>query len=115
MVSTKKLCGRKPNLFGLRPEYRMQFWNFTGLYTLVIVSTYANVLISEAHQRVHCKFGHIVERGIFHDWLSAANPQWKKIADDMERTSNKPRTNPDGDVSFVLPLFQLPVTWAPEG
>lgn len=49
-------------------------------------------------RRVHCKFGHIVDREQFQDWLSGANPQWREIADEMERTSTKPRTNPDGDV-----------------
>ena len=28
----------------------------------------------------------------------------------MERTSTKPRTNPDGDVSLALPLFGVLVT-----
>ncbi|RDB23335.1 NAD-dependent protein deacylase SIR4 [Hypsizygus marmoreus] len=53
--------------------------------------------------RVHCKFGHNVDRGLFQDWLSAANPECKEFADEMERTSTQPRTNPDGDNDFIIP------------
>ncbi|KAF7308917.1 NAD-dependent deacetylase [Mycena kentingensis (nom. inval.)] len=49
---------------------------------------------------VHCKHGHVVDRIEFQNWLSAANPQWKVFLDDAERTGNKPRTNPDGDVAI---------------
>ncbi|KAG6865335.1 hypothetical protein C0991_003435 [Blastosporella zonata] len=35
----------------------------------------------------------------FTHWLSTANPRWKEFADEMERTSTHPRTNPDGDVA----------------
>ncbi|KAI0792003.1 DHS-like NAD/FAD-binding domain-containing protein [Abortiporus biennis] len=60
---------------------------------------------------VHCKFGHVVDRDTFQDWLSIANPQWKEFMDNMESTGQKPRTNPDGDVvlegaqydDFVVP------------
>ena len=31
--------------------------------------------------------------------LSEANPGWKEFADELERMGQKPRTNPDGDVS----------------
>ncbi|GLB41678.1 putative sir2 family protein [Lyophyllum shimeji] len=48
---------------------------------------------------VHCTFGHKVDRASFQEWLSAANPRWKAFADEMERTSTRPRTNPDGDVA----------------
>ncbi|KDQ61515.1 hypothetical protein JAAARDRAFT_30963 [Jaapia argillacea MUCL 33604] len=50
--------------------------------------------------RVHCKFGHTVDRESFQDRLSAANPQWKAFADNIERTGEQPRTNPDGDVAL---------------
>lgn len=30
--------------------------------------------------------------------LSETNPEWKEFADEPERTGQKPRTNPDGDV-----------------
>ncbi|OAX39619.1 DHS-like NAD/FAD-binding domain-containing protein [Rhizopogon vinicolor AM-OR11-026] len=50
--------------------------------------------------RVHCKRGHVVPRDIFQDWLSASNPQWKAFVDNLERTGQKPRTNPDGDVEL---------------
>ncbi|KAJ6518909.1 DHS-like NAD/FAD-binding domain-containing protein [Mycena sanguinolenta] len=49
---------------------------------------------------VHCKHGHAVDRKTFQDWLSAANPQWKAFLDETERTGDKPRTNPDGDVAI---------------
>lgn len=48
--------------------------------------------------KVHCSHGHVVERNEFQDRLSAANPQWKAFADDLEITGRRPRTNPDGDV-----------------
>ncbi|KAF8075105.1 DHS-like NAD/FAD-binding domain-containing protein [Lyophyllum atratum] len=50
--------------------------------------------------RVHCKFGHTIDRDSFQDWLSRANPKWKEFADEIERTSSQPRTNPDGDVAI---------------
>ena len=30
--------------------------------------------------------------------LSESNPEWKEFAYELERTGQKPRTNPDGDV-----------------
>ncbi|KAJ7043724.1 DHS-like NAD/FAD-binding domain-containing protein [Mycena alexandri] len=62
-----------------------------------------NDSILELHgslHHVHCKHGHVVDRMTFQHWLSAANPQWKAFADEAERTGNKPRTNPDGDVAI---------------
>ncbi|KAJ7091452.1 DHS-like NAD/FAD-binding domain-containing protein [Mycena belliarum] len=62
-----------------------------------------NTDILELHgslRHVHCKYGHGVDRSTFQDYLSAANPQWKAFADETERTGNKPRTNPDGDVAI---------------
>ncbi|KLO08573.1 DHS-like NAD/FAD-binding domain-containing protein [Schizopora paradoxa] len=61
--------------------------------------------------RVHCTFGHVVDRQTFQDRISAANPYWAEFTANMERTEQKPRTNPDGDVvlegvdygSFVIP------------
>ncbi|KAG1774100.1 DHS-like NAD/FAD-binding domain-containing protein [Suillus placidus] len=50
--------------------------------------------------RVHCKRGHIVPRDMFQDWLSSSNPQWKAFVDNLEKTGQKPRTNPDGDVEL---------------
>lgn len=49
---------------------------------------------------MNCKYGHVTERETFQEWLSAANPQWKEYADDLEATNQRPRTNPDGDVSL---------------
>jgi len=73
-------------------------------------------VILELHgtlHRVHCRYGHTVDRELFQDWLSTANPRWKRFADEVERTSTKLRTNPDGDIAiehlgisyrdFVLP------------
>lgn len=53
-------------------------------------------------QSVRCKYGHTVDRTSFQDWLSAANPQWKEIAEGYEQSGDKPRANPDGDVSSPL-------------
>ncbi|EIW79427.1 DHS-like NAD/FAD-binding domain-containing protein [Coniophora puteana RWD-64-598 SS2] len=50
--------------------------------------------------RVHCKFGHVTERDEFQDRLSNSNPTWKEFVDNLERTGNKPKTNPDGDVEL---------------
>ncbi|KXN87442.1 NAD-dependent protein deacetylase SIR4 [Leucoagaricus sp. SymC.cos] len=49
--------------------------------------------------KVHCSRGHIVDRNMFQDWLSSANPKWFAYAQEMERTNTQPRTNPDGDVA----------------
>jgi NAD+-dependent protein deacetylase sirtuin 4 len=49
-------------------------------------------------QKVQCSRGHVVDRGTFQERISAANPQWKAFVDDLERTGQQPRTNPDGDV-----------------
>ncbi|KAJ4473457.1 DHS-like NAD/FAD-binding domain-containing protein [Lentinula edodes] len=46
--------------------------------------------------RVRCKHGHLVDRNVFQDWLSSANPKWKDFAD----TGTELRTNPDGDVAI---------------
>ncbi|KAK0202543.1 DHS-like NAD/FAD-binding domain-containing protein [Desarmillaria ectypa] len=48
--------------------------------------------------RVRCKHGHLVDRSTFQYMLSQANPQWKDFLEDVERTGNRLRTNPDGDV-----------------
>ncbi|EIM86806.1 DHS-like NAD/FAD-binding domain-containing protein [Stereum hirsutum FP-91666 SS1] len=50
--------------------------------------------------RVHCKFGHGFDRDQFQEWLGDANPEWKAYMDDMEKTGQKPKTNPDGDVAL---------------
>ncbi|ESK94883.1 nad-dependent deacetylase [Moniliophthora roreri MCA 2997] len=50
--------------------------------------------------RVRCKHGHVVDRNTFQGWLSAANPKWLNFAEEVERTGNEPRTNPDGDVAI---------------
>lgn len=50
--------------------------------------------------RVHCMRGHTVPRGIFQDWLSVSNPRWKEFVDNLEKTKQKIRTNPDGDVEL---------------
>lgn len=64
----------------------------------------------ETHlQRVRCKNGHLIDRTDFQKQLSVANPQWKQFLDDVERTGNQPRTNPDGDVRFSSFLAHWPV------
>ncbi|KDR80691.1 hypothetical protein GALMADRAFT_153142 [Galerina marginata CBS 339.88] len=50
--------------------------------------------------RVHCNRGHVFNRDIFQDWLSAANPRWRQYAEELESTGTQPRTNPDGDVAI---------------
>ncbi|KAJ6619877.1 DHS-like NAD/FAD-binding domain-containing protein [Mycena sp. CBHHK59/15] len=78
--------------------------NVDGLHHRALsLSLGPNNGILELHgslHHVHCKHGHVVDRSTFQDWLSAANPQWKAFADETERTGNKPRTNPDGDVAI---------------
>jgi NAD-dependent deacetylase sirtuin 4 len=54
----------------------------------------------KTRQKVHCKHGHVVDRNEFQDLLSATNPSWKALMDDLERTGQQPRTNPDGDASL---------------
>ncbi|KAF8216624.1 DHS-like NAD/FAD-binding domain-containing protein [Mycena galopus ATCC 62051] len=92
--------------------------NVDGLHhrALNLLPGTKNASILELHgtlHYVHCKHGHTVDRTTFQHWLSAANPQWKAFAEEAERTGDKPRTNPDGDVaiehlgtsysSFVVP------------
>lgn len=62
-------------------------------------------LLIYTRQKVHCSNGHVVDRQIFQERLSAANPQWKAYMDELEATGQRPRTNPDGDVSPRLPFF----------
>lgn len=35
--------------------------------------------------------------------LSETNPEWKEFTDELEKTGQKPRTNPDGDVGVLVP------------
>ncbi|KAI1791800.1 DHS-like NAD/FAD-binding domain-containing protein [Ganoderma leucocontextum] len=51
--------------------------------------------------RVRCSHGHTVDRQMFQDRLGTENPKWKAFAEEIERTGERPRTNPDGDI--VLP------------
>ncbi|KAG9019028.1 hypothetical protein FRB90_007200 [Tulasnella sp. 427] len=37
----------------------------------------------------------------FQDVLSKLNPAWKAYSDELDRTGQKPRTNPDGDVDLA--------------
>jgi len=41
--------------------------------------------------------------------LSESNPGWKEFADELERTGQKPRTNPDGDVGVWIVENGLPM------
>ncbi|KAJ7879923.1 DHS-like NAD/FAD-binding domain-containing protein [Mycena olivaceomarginata] len=88
---------------GVAPRLITQ--NVDGLHhrALDLAPGTKNHSILELHgslHHVHCKHGHVVNRTTFQNWLSAANPQWKAFADEAERTGNKPRTNPDGDVAI---------------
>ncbi|KAK7025205.1 NAD-dependent deacetylase [Favolaschia claudopus] len=79
--------------------------NVDGLHhrAINLIPGVQNDRILELHgslHYVHCKHGHSVDRSTFQDWLSAANPQWQAFADEVERTGDKPRTNPDGDVAI---------------
>ncbi|KAJ7255492.1 DHS-like NAD/FAD-binding domain-containing protein [Mycena haematopus] len=88
---------------GVAPRLITQ--NVDGLHhqALNLFPGIKNDYILELHgslHYVHCKHGHAVDRTTFQNWLSAANPQWKAFADEAERSGNKPRTNPDGDVAI---------------
>lgn len=66
-----------------------------------------NLLISlfSLGKKVHCNHGHVVSRSEFQRRLGTANPKWSTLIEEMERTGEKPRTNPDGDVRiFVFTL-----------
>lgn len=52
--------------------------------------------------RVHClAHRHEQHRDEFQEQLGQMNPIWQEMSDEAERTGNRPRTNPDGDVSFA--------------
>ncbi|KAG8950017.1 hypothetical protein FRC04_008096 [Tulasnella sp. 424] len=51
-------------------------------------------------QTVRCLRGHRMPREEFQEVLSKLNPAWKAYADELDRTEEKPRTNPDGDVDL---------------
>ncbi|KAG9085169.1 hypothetical protein FS749_004638 [Ceratobasidium sp. UAMH 11750] len=63
---------------------------------------------------VHCRKRHKIDRMRYQDQLSALNPAWKELMDEMIQTGVQPRTNPDGDVdirgvdfsNFVLPVCE---------
>jgi hypothetical protein len=77
------------------------------LHVLFYKPSYFDYLTHYQHrQRVRCKHGHVIDRETFQEWLSASNQQWKQFMDDVERTGNHPRTNPDGDAR--IHLFNLP-------
>lgn len=50
--------------------------------------------------RVHCRSGHVVDRDLFQNWISAANVPWKEFMDEAEQSPTSIRTNPDGDVDI---------------
>jgi hypothetical protein len=45
-----------------------------------------------------------MDRDRFQVRLASANPRWKAWADELERSGEKPRTNPDGDVRPFLSI-----------
>jgi NAD-dependent deacetylase sirtuin 4 len=88
------------NVDGLHNKAASAFWNPQDVRR--------NIL--ELHgtlHRVKCSHEHTVDRDAFQEMLSAANPQWKQFIEDMERTGEKPRTNPDGDVSSLFRVHPL--------
>lgn len=49
--------------------------------------------------RVHClAHRHEQHRDEYQEQLGRMNPIWQEMSDEAERTGNRPRTNPDGDV-----------------
>ncbi|THH09963.1 hypothetical protein EW145_g1662 [Phellinidium pouzarii] len=80
--------------------------SFSSITNLMYVD-YISVVI----KKVSCKHGHVVDRNLFQEWLAKANPYWSDFVDNLERTGQKLRTNPDGDVviegasydDFVVP------------
>ena len=56
-------------------------------------------------KKVSCKHGHVVDRNVFQERLANSNPRWSEFVDELERTGQKLRTNPDGDVRTSDPLF----------
>ncbi|KAG8221030.1 DHS-like NAD/FAD-binding domain-containing protein [Butyriboletus roseoflavus] len=81
--------------------------NVDGLHQKAIAHLWDDTRIDErilelhgTLHRVHCQFGHVVDRDVFQDRLSTNNPKWKAFVDDLEATGKKPRTNPDGDVEL---------------
>ncbi|KAI0701488.1 DHS-like NAD/FAD-binding domain-containing protein [Cytidiella melzeri] len=79
----------------------------TTLYPYIAILTPLSTL-----KKVHCNRGHGVERDTFQARISAANPQWKAFAEELEASGRKPRTNPDGDV--VLEGVQYDTFKVPE-
>jgi len=66
--------------------------------------------------KVHClKHRHDQTRDDYQAEIARLNPVWQEEADEAERTGNRPRTNPDGDVelhgvdytSFKVPQCRL--------
>lgn len=51
--------------------------------------------------RVHCMaHRHEQHRDDYQEQLGRMNPLWQEMSDEAERTGQRPRTNPDGDVSL---------------
>ena len=46
-----------------------------------------------------------MDRNVFQERLANSNPRWSEFVDELERTGQKLRTNPDGDVRTSDPLF----------
>ncbi|KAL5500971.1 hypothetical protein ACEPAH_9358 [Sanghuangporus vaninii] len=81
--------------------------NVDGLHNKAISSFWSPFLTSsrmlELHGTLHkvsCKHGHVVDRDLFQEWLANANPRWAQFVEDLERSGQELRTNPDGDVEI---------------
>ncbi|KAG9095693.1 hypothetical protein FRC06_009522 [Ceratobasidium sp. 370] len=108
----------EPN--ALRPRRSSMGRNVDGLHQKAIPSqarTAVRDQILELHgtlHTVHCRRRHKIDRMAFQDQLSALNPAWKELMDEMVQTGSQLRTNPDGDVdihgvdfsNFVLPVCE---------
>ncbi|TRM57923.1 DHS-like NAD/FAD-binding domain-containing protein, partial [Schizophyllum amplum] len=86
---------------------RLVTQNVDGLHHRALAGVWGPAQMQERMMELHgtlhqvrCRRGHLIDRDTFQDWLSTANPRWKEFADDIVRTGQQPRTNPDGDVAI---------------
>ncbi|EJD00489.1 DHS-like NAD/FAD-binding domain-containing protein [Fomitiporia mediterranea MF3/22] len=80
------------NVDGLDSKAMSSIWPASKISTRIL----------ELHgtlHRVSCKHDHVVDRNLFQEWLAGANPRWAQFMENLERTGQKLRTNPDGDVN----------------
>jgi NAD-dependent deacetylase sirtuin 4 len=77
-----------------------------SLITCRLPPTHPKSKILELHgtlARVHClAHRHEQHRDDYQTQLGKLNPVWQEMSDESERTGNRPRTNPDGDVRSLF-------------